>query len=176
MNRHIFLSRIINIVLFLSVENNISFVQIFTWLILENQIPLKHNQGRLTETSTDTFPMWSPVNAFIEILPQNQRQSKVDWQARQSSAKEWQQGNRHKKHTLSSPQDSRNKKANPHDPYREHQHNQKHVISHQEYIVPEVTASEFSTLEQSGTSAWGWSSPSLYNVFLFIIMGSSYSI
>lgn len=100
--------------------NNIGFVQIFTWLILENQVPLKcnilkHNRGRLTERPTRTYPKRADlVDASIESLPSDHRQRKIDWQARQSSAREWQQGNRHKNtHTLSSLQDSRNKKSQP---------------------------------------------------------------
>lgn len=40
-----------------------------------------------------------------------------------------------------------NEKANPHDPHREHPQNEKHLIPHREKIVPEVTASDFSTCE-----------------------------
>lgn len=55
---------------FLFVENNISFVQIFTRLILENQVPLKcnilkHNRGRLTERPTKTLPKPSPARGTL---------------------------------------------------------------------------------------------------------------
>lgn len=146
---------------FFLLRTTLVFVQFFT-SILENQVPLKCNhikaQSRETDREARPDPPREPslVEASVESLPENQRQRKFDWQACQSSAKEWQQDKTHThkkiKHThthlaiLKVPWIKKKKrKANPNDPYREHQQNQKHFISHREYIIPEVTASDFST-------------------------------
>lgn len=152
MNKHIFPLQQYKHCSFPFFENNISFIQIFTRLILENHFPfkcniLKHNLGRVKERPTETWSTWPLATWWLLPSSSSCLQTKGrDWLTGplvicQRVAARW-----HKKtHTWSNPQVSRNKTADPHDPNRKHQQSQKHVISHRESINPEATASDFST-------------------------------
>lgn len=83
MNKHIFPLQQYKHCSFPFFENNISFIQIFTRLILENHFPfkcniLKHNLGRVKERPTETWSTWPLASIIIIILPSNQGQRLTD--------------------------------------------------------------------------------------------------
>lgn len=136
-------------------ENNISFIQIFTRLILENQFPfkcniLKHNLGRVKERPTETWSTW-PLATWWLLPSSSCLQTKGrDWLTAllvicQRVAARWSDT---KKHTheaiLKIPEIKRPTHTTPTESISSH----KHVISHRESINPEVTASDFSTYQK----------------------------
>lgn len=162
MNKHIFPLQHYKHCSFCFFENNISFIQIFTRLILENQFPfkcniLKHNLGRVKESPTKTWSTW-PLATWWLLPSSSCLQTKGrDWLTGpqvvcQRGAAKWSDTKTTHEAIPKIPVIKRPTHTTP----TESISRVKNTSYHIESINPEVTASDFSTSQQEMSEFTQW--------------------